>query len=143
MSTRSSRHLTNVPGCRAEFTVALSTQHSPSAVYSLGYYGNYQAISYNRWPFRANLQDKKTNCGLTAYIQPGVACGHASHVDGRESVPTSIRLHHPLYQQALPAGAILIQTVERRREIQIITRLNAQWSSHRAAGATFKRDKNI
>lgn len=27
---------------------------------------------------------------LTSYIQPGVACGHASFVDGRQSVPASI-----------------------------------------------------
>jgi len=40
--------------------------------------------------------------GLTAYIQPGVACGHASFINGRECVPTSVRLRHPFYQQTLP-----------------------------------------
>lgn len=78
-------------------------------------------------PSQRICRKKKQNCGLTAYIQPGVARGHASHVDGRQSVPTSIRLHQLLYQQALAAGAILIQTVEQKREIQIITALNHKY----------------
>ncbi len=98
--------------------------HSPYAVwfYSLGYYGNsllaYQVKTITETgPLKANLH-REMDGGLTANIQPGVARGHASFIDGRECVPTSIRLHHPLYQQALPARAVLIQTVENKQRFK-------------------------
>lgn len=53
---------------------------------------------------------------LTGYIQPGVARGHAGHVDGREGVPPGVGLHHPLYQQALAAGAVLVETADSKRQ---------------------------
>lgn len=48
-------------------------------------------------------------CSTTAYIQPGVAGRHAGFVYGRERVPPSVRLRHPLYQQTLSARTVLVQ----------------------------------
>lgn len=69
-------------------------------------------LSADRWDglFLAYLHRQMRT--LTCHIQPGVARGHASFIDGRECVPASVRLHHPLYQQALPTRAVLVQTGE-------------------------------
>lgn len=49
---------------------------------------------------------------LTGYIQPGVARGHARHVDGGQGVPAGVGLDHPLHQQTLAARTVLVETEE-------------------------------
>lgn len=115
-----------VPRCSAGFTVAVSAHHSPSAVwfYSLATMvttGLSHAADNGNGPLKQICVERWAHSWLTAYIQPCVTCGHASFIDGRESVPASIRLHHPLYQQALSAWAVLIQTVETQRHIHMFS----------------------